>query len=792
MAAPLAPIPPDALGSASEQTVALLPLLYLAWADGVLTPSEVAEIRQRIGAQTWLAAADKQQLVAWLDPLSPPTATQYRRWMRAIRTAARHIPDDRLGSLAKLGLGMAEVAGVSAGDGAATEVIGALHDLEGVLGPAAEEALTELLAERPDATPLAAIPEPQFDVAALQALLDGTYVDLRERVKTVLADPLFDPMPVLDTAAARERALRWCKHLAAQGFGALAFPAYAGGENSIAKFIVAFETIAAHDLGLVVKYGVQFGLWGGSVNQLGTARHRRAYLPKIGSMELPGCFAMSELGHGSNVRDMETTATFDGATGEFVINTPRNLARKEWIGNAANHGRMATVFAQLQIPHTDANGDTEMESYGVHAFLVPIRSADGCPMPRVRIQDGGEKMGLNGVDNGRLWFDQVRIPRENLLDRFASVSEDGTYDSPIPSEGRRFFTMLSTLVGGRIAVGSGGNSAAKVGLTIALRYGARRRQFGPKNRAEVPILDYLSHQRRLFPLLAKVYALHFALAKLRDDFAAARPGDDLQEIEARANALKAFATWNCTETLQVARESCGGQGYLWENRLAAHKRDSDIFTTFEGDNTVLMLQVAKGLLSDYANEFKNLSTLGKVRHALADRVEQISHLNPLLTVKKDPAHLRDAAFHLDAFRQRERDLQVGAAGRIRRRIDEGMDAFDAFVEVQDHLLTAAWAYAKRETLDAFHEAVEAADDPTLKALLGKLCTLYALHDLEEDRGWFLEQGYMDGSKAKAVRAEVNALLGELRPHAVGLVDAFGLPDAIIAAPIGTREVAERT
>ena len=138
MAAPLAPVPADALGAASEQTVALLPLLYVAWADGVLTPSEVAGIRQRIEAQTWLADADKQQLAAWLDPLSPPTATQYRRWMRAIRKAAQHLPDDRQGSLARLGLGMAEVAGVSSGDGASSEVVGALHDLEDELGPAAE------------------------------------------------------------------------------------------------------------------------------------------------------------------------------------------------------------------------------------------------------------------------------------------------------------------------------------------------------------------------------------------------------------------------------------------------------------------------------------------------------------------------------------------------------------------------------------------------------------------------------------------------------------------------------
>ena len=190
---------------------------------------------------------------------------------------------------------------------------------------------------------------------------------------------------------------------------------------------------------------------------------------------------MTELAHGSNVRDLETEAIYDPITEEFIIRTPSESARKEWIGNAARHGRTATVFAQLE---------TRANRYGVHAFVVPIRNKDGSPYPGVRIQDCGHKLGLNGVDNGRLWFDDVRVPREALLDRFASVAADGTYHSPIVSDSKRFFTTLGTLVGGRVSVGAAGVSASKSALTIAIRYSDRRRQFGPEDATEVPILDY--------------------------------------------------------------------------------------------------------------------------------------------------------------------------------------------------------------------------------------------------------------------------------------------------------------
>jgi acyl-CoA oxidase len=131
--------------------------------------------------------------------------------------------------------------------------------------------------------------------------------------------------------------------------------------------VAAFETLALGDLSMLIKFGVQFGLWGGAVLHLTRIHHER-YLKKIASLELPGAFAMTETGHGSNVQGLETTATFDPATQEFVIHTPRERARNEFIGNAAQHGRMAAVFAQLIVAD---------ESHGVHALVVPLRDEDG-------------------------------------------------------------------------------------------------------------------------------------------------------------------------------------------------------------------------------------------------------------------------------------------------------------------------------------------------------------------------------------------------------------------------------
>ncbi len=639
--------------------------------------------------------------------------------------------------------------------------------------------------------------------------LDGEHRDVREHVRAVLSSSRFDkPDGPLSTDEYREKVAEWTGTLAETGGPALLFPEEFGGLGMVGAAIASFETLALSDLSLLVKCGVQFGLFGGAVHHLGTRGHHERYLQQVATFELPGAFAMSESGHGSNVQRVQTTASYDAATREFVIDTPTDEDRKDYIGNAARDGVLAAVFCQLIV---------DGEKRGVHCILVPLRDKRGNVCDGVRIEDCGHKLGLNGVDNGRIWFDSVRVPRENLLDRYASVSEDGIYESPIENEDRRFFTMLGTLIQGRISVGGASISATKAALTITIRHALRRRQFGPPDSEhEVPLLDYRVHQRRLLPALARTYALHFTqegvVAELDRIFGAddgsPEQSDEEQlarrELESRAAGLKALATWHATQTIQTCREACGGVGYLSENRLGELKADTEVFTTFEGDNTILLQLVAKSLLTGYRDTFGELNAVGtaafvagQVWETVVERTaarELIGRLtDDLVPGRESEDDLLDREYHLGLLRWREEHILSGAARRLKAGIDDGADPFDVFNECQDHVLAAARAHTEREIHEAFAEAVKRCEDSALAEVLGLLADLHALSEIERDRAWFQEHGRVSSTRAKAVTRQVNELCSRVRPLAGDLVDAFGIPDALLAAPIGLPGgVASRT
>ncbi|CAN5747697.1 hypothetical protein BH23GEM10_BH23GEM10_08770 [soil metagenome] len=519
-----------------RELLPLAPLLYLAWSDGVLSADELTALRDRADQPGRFDDHDRSVLRAWLDPTDPPAPAELARLLELVQAFGTDY--DGGDDLVRLGERMAE----SAHGPAADDVRLALTELHDAFGVACGGAARSLVGTAPaaDDAPTAAA---AFDAAAMYAFLDRDELAVRRRVLDVLTSDSFRYVDPRDTAAYREQVLAWCAELARHGFGAMAFPREFGGADDLAGSVAAFETIAYHDLSLLVKYGVHFGLFGGSIFLLGTRSHHERYLRDVGTLDLPGCFAMTETDHGSNVRDLETTATYDAAAAEFVIHTPHRGARKDYIGNAALHGRIAVVFAQLI---------TAAGPHGVHAFLVPIRADDGAVLDGISIEDCGLKGGLNGVDNGRISFDNVRVPRGNLLDRYGSVSEGGAYTSPIASPARRFFTMLGTLVAGRISIACASLSAAKSGLTIAVRYTDRRRQFGPEGAPEQRLLDYTTMQRRLLPRLAGAFALDCALKELVREFAHSS-GRNPQEIETLAAALKAAASDWSLDTLQTCR-----------------------------------------------------------------------------------------------------------------------------------------------------------------------------------------------------------------------------------------------
>ena len=777
-----------------------LPMVYAAWSDGVLTAAELRVIRDRAASQEWLDDGAREALTAWLDPSNPPPAAA----LTGLRDRLRLLRDELLtaapSTLVELGLALARA---EAGEGTWTQP-GAeqgLRELEHELGIAPGEAARRVLAEtvREGRAPVTQGPPAPAGLDELRELLARPHPEVRRRVLELMESETLAIPPDLQRAEYRDRVLAAVRKLADEGLGGLAFPSAHGGSADPGAALAVFETLALGDSSVLVKYGVQFGLFGGSVLNLGTDRHHRAYLADIASLRLPGCYAMTETGHGSNVRDLETVARYDAPAGEFVVDTPHDLARKDWIGNAALHGRMATVFARLVVAGED---------HGVHALLVPLRDGHGRVLPGVEIEDRGAKVGLEGVDNGLIRFTGVRVPRDNLLDRFASVDAAGHYASPIPSADRRFFTMLGTLVAGRISIAAASVSASKVGLTVAVRWSARRRQFGPEGDAEVTLLSYLAHQRRLLPTLAATYGLHFAVRGLTERYTARQaaetdaslppaalpddggqggptPGDEEgRRVEVEAAGLKAYASRHCVDTLQACREACGGQGYLAANRLGRLRSDTDVFTTFEGANAVLLQLVAKGLLSQYRDEMGDLRLWGLVRH-LADRAEtRLTEMNPVAVRRTDRDHLRDPGFHTTALAYREERLLASAGRRLRGLIQGGMDSFEAMNRCQDHLLALADAHVERLVLEAFQDGIARAPSPAASERLAALAALWVLARLEADRGWFLECGYFEGVKARAIRAEVNALCGEVAEQAEGLVAAFGIPDAVLRAPAG--------
>jgi acyl-CoA oxidase len=758
----------------SPGVLSLLPLFYIGWSDSVLSPSEMALIHKKVEELDFLTQAEKDYLIRYTDPKNPPSDTVFKEWLEILRHEAAKLPQGNKQTLAQLGLDIAKVH--TASDKNVFDepnIVQSLMDIEKALGVYTEEDLNSMIHQLGVQHVTSAPKSATFEPSKMGALLDGKRANTKRKVRQLLKDPFFQVGTVRDKDQHRLKILAMTKALADQGYGGLSYPKQYGGSGDMGEYMAIFETLAYHDLSLTIKFGVQFGLFGGAIKGLGTDRHHRKYLEETGKATLLGCFAMTETGHGSNVKDLETTATFDPATQSIIINTPHYGAGKEYIGNAL-HGSMAVVFAQLIV------GDT---NHGIHAIVVPYRDSESKILRGITVKDCGYKMGLNGVDNGRLWFDNVAVPRENLLNKYGDIDEKGTYISPIENPNKRFFTMLGALVGGRICVGAAGNNAAKTALTIAIKYALKRQQFAPKDgEPETILMDYPTHQHRLIPLLVKSYLFHFALSNLGEQYIVATE-EDMRKIETKAAGLKAMATWHATNAIQTCREACGGKGYLSENRFADIKADSDIFTTFEGDNTVLMQLVAKGLMTEFKQSFHDEGMRAVMRFLGSKIGNVIAEYNPYFTRNTDIEHILSAEFHAEALRYREKKILISLSERMKDYLKKRFGPYEAFLKCQTHMIALAKAYIERLVYRDMIKTLASMDESAEKDMLQKLTTYYALHCINEDKGWYLEADYMDGSKSKAIRRTLNKLTQELRPEVGALVEAFGIPNESLNAAI---------
>ncbi|KAI8084666.1 acyl-CoA dehydrogenase/oxidase C-terminal [Halteromyces radiatus] len=621
----------------------------------------------------------------------------------------------------------------------------------------------------------------KFNIRELTYLLDGDQktTELKERIMLDLErDPLFKMHDIHDLTKAqlRERTLEKYRSMLH----------YLQSE-SVENFKKRMEVVSMVDPGFWTRFGVHYGLFVGALQSNATPGQLGYWFERgaLGMSKFIGCFAMTEIGHGSNVPGLETTATFDEASDQFIIHTPTLTATKWWIGGAAHSATHAAVFAQLIV---------KGKGYGTKIFVVPLRDPNTYNvLPGINIGDIGKKMGRDGIDNGYIQFTNVRIPRGYMLQKHTKVSRHGEVKEPKLQQ-----LTYGALLQGRVAMVVDSGNVSKKALTIAIRYAAVRRQFaGSKSGGvETKLLDYPIHQRRLMPLLAQTFAMLFTGAEMTEMFNSmmtrldgAREGDpdldqvveSLKETHATSAGLKAFCTWNCLNAIEQCRQSCGGHGYSAYTGLAAMYQDFAVQCTWEGDNTILTLQAGRYLISSYGEAQK-----GKI---VAPGVGYINNLKTLIgkhCPAKTAQDILDPQLLIEAWQVVCANVVKNAALEFEACIARGLNPDDAYEECSQSRLYAAKLHSYSYLFNRFVDGVSKLQG-NLAVVMRDVCLLYGLYTIEDNAGAFLQYEYFSPTQIEFVRGQVNALCKAVRDQAIPLVDAFNLSDYVVNSPLGRKD-----
>ncbi|KAI8873465.1 acyl-CoA oxidase, partial [Ramicandelaber brevisporus] len=562
------------------------------------------------------------------------------------------------------------------------------------------------------------------------------------------------------------------------------------------------------------------GMFIPAIENLGTDEQKAKYLRAARNFEIIGCYAQTELKHGSNVQGLETTATYIPETDEFEIHSPTLTAAKWWIGGLGVACTHAVVMARLILPGG--------KDYGPHPFVVRIRDQTTHKwMPGITVGDVGPKFGFNAVDNGFVLFDHVRIPRSNMLSRNAGVTREGKY-KPANAQATKlnYGTMMFVRTGIVALMASDVAKAA----TISTRYCAVRQQFAEKDASgakgkggagpaqELQVLDYQPVQYRLLPAIALAYALSFtgdAMVRTYEQFMAELQTGEfrlLAETHATSSGLKSLTTTMTLETIEVCRRAMGGHGYSAFSGLCEFYGNRLPNTTWEGDNWILTQQTARFLVKTLHelrralpalpkpkgdNDYRNLTTwylsmyltrkqqVGSGATSWVEAFQPIAHRNELLDprVQLRLLGLR-AAYLIDMLAQRME--QPGASWNdVLIDVARVSTAHCHFIVVYNFI----------KAIGALPEPLTPEEADSLRTVLKQLCDLHALRVMEESLadllavapGGSLEKPFFTAEHADWVRISLREQLELLRPNAVALVDSLALPDFKLNSALGAYD-----
>ncbi|XP_008701385.2 peroxisomal acyl-coenzyme A oxidase 2 [Ursus maritimus] len=515
-----------------------------------------------------------------------------------------------------------------------------------------------------------------------------------------------------------------------------------------------------------------------SLRSLGSEEQIAKWTPLCNEFQIIASYAQTELGHGTYLQGLETEATYDTATQEFVVHSPTFTATKWWPGDMGRSATHALVQAQLI-----CSGARR----GMHAFIVPIRSLeDHSPLPGVTVGDIGPKMGFDSTDNGFLRLDHVRVPRENMLSRFAQVLPDGTY-LKLGSPQTNYFSMVvirvDMLLGEVIPL-------LQKACVIAVRYSVIRRQSRIRpNDPEAKILDYQTQQQKLLPQLATAYAFHFLASNLSEflhsscDAILNKDFSHLPELHALSAGIKAMVSDLCLQGTELCRQACGGHGYSKLSGLPSLVTKVTASCTYEGDNTVLYLQTARFLVKSYQQAHPTPGST--LQRSLPQSVAYLATTDLARCPAQKAADFLRPKLYTMAWAHVATRLVKNSVNHLQTLMQSGADWDEAWNQTTVLHLQAAKAHCYYISVKSFTEALEKLEnEPVVQQVLRRLCDLYALHGILTSAADFLHDGFLSGAQVDAVRTAYLDLLRLIRKDAILLTDAFDFTDHCLNSALG--------